>query len=262
MVGAVIVLIIFFSALGAPILAPYDVNAQNLTMSLQPPSTSHLLGTDVYGRDLLSRLIYGARVSLGIGLSAAFIATTVGVFVGVFAGFFGGWVDWLLMRIVDVLMGFPRLVVMLLAVGFGTPSIWLTLTVLGLLAWMEVARIVRGEVMVIREMLYLKAAQALGLKRSRIIMGYILPNVIGSVIVSTTLLIGTMILVEASLSFLGLGVQPPNASWGTILNQGRVDPVGAWWISAFGGLMIIITVVGFNLLGDGLRDLLDPRSLT
>ncbi len=259
-VGAVIVLIIFFSALGAPILAPYDANAQNLTMSSQPPSTAHLLGTDVYGRDLLSRLIYGARVSLGIGLSAAFIAASVGVFVGVFAGFMGGWVDWLLMRIVDVLMGFPRLVVMLLAVGFGTPSIWLTLSVLGLLAWMEVARIVRGEVIVIREMLYLKAAQALGLKRSRIITGYILPNVIGSVIVSTTLLIGTMILVEASLSFLGLGVQPPNASWGTILNQGRVDPVGAWWISAFSGLMVVVTVIGFNLLGDGLRDLLDPSN--
>jgi peptide/nickel transport system permease protein len=250
----------FFSALGAPILAPYDANAHNLMMSSQPPSTAHLLGTDVYGRDLLSRLIYGARVSLGIGLSAAFIAASVGVLVGVFAGFMGGWVDWLLMRIVDVLMGFPRLVVMLLAVGFGTPSIWLTLTVLGLLAWMEVARIVRGEVMVIREMLYLKSAQALGLKRSRIITGYILPNVIGSVIVSTTLLIGTMILVEASLSFLGLGVQPPNASWGTILNQGRVDPVGAWWISAFGGLMVVVTVIGFNLLGDGLRDLLDPNN--
>ncbi len=241
-------------------MAPYDANAQNLTMSSQPPSTAHLLGTDVYGRDLLSRLIYGARVSLGIGLSAAFIAASVGVFVGVFAGFMGGWVDWLLMRIVDVLMGFPRLVVMLLAVGFGTPSIWLTLSVLGLLAWMEVARIVRGEVIVIREMLYLKAAQALGLKRSRIITGYILPNVIGSVIVSTTLLIGTMILVEASLSFLGLGVQPPNASWGTILNQGRVDPVGAWWISAFSGLMVVVTVIGFNLLGDGLRDLLDPSN--
>jgi len=151
-------------------------------------------------------------------------------------------------------------VVVLLAVGFGSPSLWLTLIVLGLLSWMEVARIVRAEVIVIREMLYIKAATSLGLKRRRIIMGYIVPNVMGPVIVSTTLLVGTMILVEATLSFLGLGVQPPHASWGTILNQGSIDPVGSWWISTFGGLMVVVTVIGFNLLGDGLRDLLDPKS--
>ena len=139
---------------------------------------------------------------------------------------------------------------------------WLTVVVLGALSWMEVARIVRGEVILVREMNYVKAAAALGLKSSAIIFRYILPNVISTIIVSTTLLIGTMILVEATLSFLGLGVQPPDASWGTIMNQGRADPLGAWWISTFAGLSIIITLIGFNLLGDGLRDILDPRRKT
>lgn len=259
--GIVIVIIMSFCALGAPIFAPYDPNAQNLNILSQSPSLAHLLGTDLYGRDLLSRLIFGSRVSLGVGLSATFIATSVGVLAGVVAGFMGGWVDWFLMRIVDVLMGFPRLIILLLVIGFGTPSVWLTLIVLGLLSWMDVARIVRGEVIVIREMLYLKAAQALGLSRIRIITRYILPNIIGPVIISTTLLIGTMIMVEASLSFLGLGVPPPNASWGTILSQGQIDPFGTWWISTFGGIMVVITVVGFNLLGDGLRDILDPRRM-
>ena len=257
-IGAVIVFICSIGAVGAPLFSPYDPYAQDLTILAQHPSLSHPLGTDLYGRDLLSRVLYGARVSLGIGLSAALFATLIGVFVGVIAGTLRGWVDWLLMRIVDVLMGFPRLVVVLLVVGFTTPSLWVILIVLGLLSWMEVARIVRGEVIVIREMLYIKAAVSLGLKRSRIMVGYILPNVLGSIIVSTTLLIGTMILIEASLSFLGLGIQPPHASWGTILNQGRFDPVGSWWISTFGGLIVVITVVGFNLLGDGIRDLLDP----
>lgn len=166
------------------------------------------------------------------------------------------------MRGVDILLGFPKLFIVLLAVGLGTPSIWLTVAVLGALSWMEVARIVRGEVILVREMNYVKAATALGLRSSAIIFRYILPNVISTIIVSTTLLIGTMILVEATLSFLGLGVQPPDASWGTIMNQGRADPLGAWWISTFAGLSMIITLIGFNLLGDGLRDILDPRRKT
>ena len=261
-IGLIIVAIFSLSALGASFLAPFSPYDHDLTMTLKPPSILHPLGTDLYGRDLLSRLIYGARVSLGISLSAAAIAVAFGTSIGLAAGFLGGWTDQVLMRLVDVFLGFPRLFAVLLAVGFGSPSIWLTVAVLGLLSWMEVARIVRGEVLVIKEMLYLKSAIALGLGRFRIMIGYILPNVIGPVVVSTTLLIGTMILVEASLSFLGLGVQPPQASWGNILNQGRLNPVEAWWISTFAGIAIVVLVVGFNLLGDGLRDLLDPKSLT
>ncbi|MCH8928886.1 MAG: ABC transporter permease [Candidatus Marinimicrobia bacterium] len=260
--GLVIVGAFSIISLGAPLFSPFDPSAQNLSMSVRPPSFSHLLGTDLFGRDLLSRLIYGARVSMGIGISAAFIAVLFGTLVGLTTGFLKGWTDKILMRSVDILLGFPKLFIVLLAVGLGTPSIWLTVAVLGALSWMEVARIVRGEVILVREMNYVKAATALGLKSSAIIFRYILPNVISTIIVSTTLLIGTMILVEATLSFLGLGVQPPDASWGTIMNQGRADPLGAWWISTFAGLSIIITLIGFNLLGDGLRDILDPRRKT
>ena len=261
-IGLVIVGAFSIISLGAPLFSPFDPAAQNLSISVRPPSFSHLLGTDLFGRDLLSRLIYGARVSMGIGISAAFIAVFLGTLVGLTTGFLKGWTDKILMRSVDILLGFPKLFIVLLAVGLGTPSVWLTVVVLGALSWMEVARIVRGEVILVREMNYVKAAAALGLKSSAIIFRYILPNVISTIIVSTTLLIGTMILVEATLSFLGLGVQPPDASWGTIMNQGRADPLGAWWISTFAGLSIIITLIGFNLLGDGLRDILDPRRKT
>ena len=261
-IGLVVVGIFAIISLGAPLFSPFDPSVQNLSMTVRPPSFSHLLGTDLFGRDLLSRLIFGARVSMGIGISAALIAVVLGTLVGLTTGFLKGWTDKILMRVVDILLGFPKIFIVLLAVGLGTPSVWLTVAVLGALSWMEVARIVRGEVILVREMNYVKAATALGLKSSRIIIRYILPNIISSIIVSTTLLIGTMILVEATLSFLGLGVQPPDASWGTIMNQGRADPLGAWWISTFAGLSIIITLIGFNLLGDGLRDVLDPRRKT
>ena len=261
-IGIVVVGIFSIISLGAPLFSPFDPSVQNLSMTVRPPSFPHLLGTDIFGRDLLSRLIYGARVSMGIGISSALIAVVLGSLVGLATGFLRGWTDKILMRSVDILLGFPKLFIVLIAVGLGTPSIWLTVAVLGALSWMEVARIVRGEVILVREMNYVKAATALGLKSSTIIFRYILPNIISSIIVSTTLLIGTMILVEATLSFLGLGVQPPNASWGTIMNQGRADPLGAWWISTFAGLSIIITLIGINLLGDGLRDILDPRRKT
>lgn len=258
-VGVLIVSIISLGALLAPFLSPHDPTLQNLKLLSQPPSLSHLLGTDLYGRDLLSRILWGARVSLGIGLIATIIAVGIGTAVGTVAGYAGGWIDQLLMRFVDVLLGFPRLFVILLAIGFGSSSSWMTVTILGLLSWMEVARVVRGEVIVIREMLYVKSAIALGMHRRKIIVNYIFPNIMGPVIVFVTLLISTMILVESSLSFLGLGVQPPNASWGTILRQGRFDPFNTWWISTFAGMAVVLTVVGFNLLGDSLRDVLDPR---
>jgi len=260
-IGLIIVAIVCICAVFAPILAPQDPFSQDLSKILKPPSFHNLLGTDFYGRDLLSRLIYGTRISLGVSIIATSIAVFIGILTGLVAGFIGKWIDQIIMRIVDVLLGFPKLFILLLAVGFGHPSIWLTVFVLSLFSWMEIARIVRGEVLVVKEMLYVKSAIALGLSKKRILMRHIFPNVIGPIIVSSTLLIGTMILIETSLSFLGLGVQPPNASWGTILNQGRIDLFGGWWISTFTGIVIVITVVGFNLLGDGLRNLLDPKSL-
>ncbi len=260
-IGLIIVCIVCTCAVFAPILAPQDPFSQNLSKILHPPSIHNLLGTDFYGRDLLSRLIYGTRISLTVSIIATAIAVFIGILTGLVVGFIGKWLDQIIMRIVDVLLGFPKLFILLLAVGFGRPSIWLTVFVLSLFSWMEIARIVRGEVLVVKEMLYVKSAIALGLSKKRILMRHIFPNVIGPIIVSSTLLIGTMILIETSLSFLGLGVQPPNASWGTILNQGRIDLFGGWWISTFTGIVIVITVVGFNLLGDGLRNLFDPKSL-
>lgn len=259
-IGLIIVAIVCICAVFAPILAPQDPFAQNLSKILKPPSLHNLLGTDFYGRDLLSRLIYGTRISLTVSIIATSIAVFIGIVTGLFAGFIGKWLDQIIMRTVDVLLGFPKLFILLLAVGFGRPSIWLTVFVLSLFSWMEIARIVRGEVIIVKEMLYVKSAIALGLSKKRILMRHIFPNVIGPIIVSTTLLIGTVILIETSLSFLGLGVQPPNASWGTILNQGRIDLIGGWWISAFTGIVIVITVVGFNLLGDGLRNIFDPKN--
>ena len=259
-IGLILVALFFLVAIGAPILSPYDPIKQNLVLKSSPPSFSHLFGTDLFGRDILSRLLYGARISMGIGLGSAFLAVFLGSTVGLSAGFLRGRTEAILMQIVDLLLGFPKFFILLLVVGLGSPSIWLTASVLGALSWMEIARVVRGEVVLIREMNYVKAATALGLSPMKIALRYVLPNVSGSIIVSATLLIGTMILVEASLSYLGFGVQPPDASWGTIMNQGRIDPLGTWWISVSAGLAIILSLIGFNLLGDSLRDVLDPRS--
>ena len=259
-IGLILVALFSLLALGAPLLSPYDPLRQNLLIKSSPPSFSHFFGTDLFGRDILSRLLYGAKVSMGIGLGSAFLAVFLGSAVGLSAGFLRGRIDALLMRIVDLFLGFPKFFILLLVVGLGSPSIWLTAAVLGALSWMEIARVVRGEVVLIREMNYVKAATALGLSPINIAMRYVLPNVSGSIIVAATLMIGTMILVEASLSYLGFGVQPPDASWGTMMNQGRIDPLGTWWISVSAGLAIILSLIGFNLLGDSLRDVLDPRS--
>ncbi len=259
-IGMLIVAVVAISALAAPLLTPYEPNTQDLDNAAQAPSFSHPMGTDLYGRDLLTRIIYGARVSLGIGLCATLLAVLIGTAVGLISGYSGGWIDSILMRIVDVLLGFPRLFVILLAIGLSTPSVKIIILILGALSWMEIARIVRGEVIVIREMLYVKSAVALGVGKRKLLLEYILPGAADAITVYATLLIGTTIIVEASLSFLGLGVQPPDASWGTIINQGRIDPINAWWISTFAGLAIVITVIGINLLGDSLRSLLNPRS--
>ncbi len=259
-VGATIVILVALSALLAPWLTPYQPQAQNLNQVLSAPSKTHLLGTDFYGRDVFTRLIYGARISLLIGLVTTLFAILIGIMIGLLAGYLGTWADRILMRLVDVLLAFPRMFIMLLVVGLGRPSLQTTIFVLVIFSWMEVARITRAEVMAVKESLYVKSAVALGLKPFRVLFSFILPNVSTPIIVSATLMIGSMILLEAGLSFLGLGVQPPTASWGTLLKQGRLDPVGAWWLSLFAGLAIVMTVIGLNLLGDGLQDYLDPRA--
>ena len=261
--GLALIVLLTGTALLAPALAPYDPDAQAdiVATRYQAPSVSHPMGTDRFGRDIFSRVLYGARISLSIGLLAVLIAITLGTAIGAIAGFFGGRLDTVLMRGVDLLLSFPRLVLLVVLVALFEPSIALVTLVLGLTGWMGVSRIVRGQVLTVREMEFVTAARVLGFGRARILTRHVLPNVLTPVIVAATLGIGNTILAEAALSFLGLGVQPPTASWGNMVASGRDAMLDAWWITTFPGLAIVFTVMAFNLVGDGLRDALDPRRI-
>jgi peptide/nickel transport system permease protein len=263
--GLAVMIILYLVTLLTPLIAPYDPAVQGdiITSRYLPPSAAHWLGTDKFGRDILSRVLYGARISLSIGFVAVGISITLGTLIGALAGYFGGWVDTVLMRFTDMMLAFPRLVLLIVVIAvFESPSIWLVVVVLGLTGWMGTSRIVRGEVLSLREREFVQAARALGMGDLRIITRHIIPNTMAPVIVSATLGIGLTILTEASLSFLGLGVQPPTPSWGNMVADGRDALTEAWWIATFPGLAIVLTVVAFNLLGDGLRDALDPRLRT
>jgi peptide/nickel transport system permease protein len=259
--GLALVVLLYCVALLAPLLAPYDPDAQGdiVERRYRPPGGENPLGTDKFGRDILSRIIYGSRISLSIGFVAVAIAITLGTLAGAVSGYFGSTTDWVVMRFVDVLIAFPRLFIVLTLIALFSPQIWLIISVLGVTSWMGVARLVRGQILSIKEREFIQATRALGLPHARVIFRHVLPNALSPVIVAATLMIGDVILTEAVLSFLGLGVQPPTASWGNIINQGRDNLLGAWWIATFPGLAIVLTVVSYNLLGDGLRDALDPR---
>jgi peptide/nickel transport system permease protein len=264
MAGLVVMLLLYVVALMTPLLAPFDpIEQGDIALTrFQSPSFDHPMGTDRFGRDVLSRVMYGARISLTIGFIAVGLSVTLGTAVGALAGYFGKWVDSVLMRFTDMMLSFPRLVLLIVVIALFEPSIWLVVIVLGLTGWMSVARIVRGEVLSLREREFVQAARVLGMNDGRIILRHIIPNILAPVIVYTTLQIGNTILVEASLSFLGLGVQPPTPSWGNMISDGRDSLITAWWISTFPGLAIVATVTAFNLLGDGLRDAMDPRLRT
>ncbi|MFW6199208.1 MAG: ABC transporter permease [Gemmatimonadota bacterium] len=260
--GMIAVGIFYLAALLTPLLAPFDPTAQAELVggSNLPPTWEHPLGTDQYARDVLSRLLYGARISLTVGFVAVAISISIGTLIGSVAGYVGGRIDTLLMRFVDMVLSFPRLVLLIAVIAMlESPSIFLIIAVLGLTLWPSSARIVRGEVLALREREFVEAARALGFSAPRILGRHVLPNALAPVIVAATLGIGNTIVLEAGLSFLGIGVQPPTPSWGNMVADGRTRLLEAWWISTFPGLAIVFVVLAFNLVGDGLRDALDPR---
>jgi peptide/nickel transport system permease protein len=260
MAGAIVVIVLLLLSLLAPWIAPHNPTEINAWHVLSPPSGSHWFGTDELGRDVFSRVLYGARISLKVGFVAIGIAVVVGSAVGLVAGFYGGWLDSLLMRGVDIMLCFPAFFLILAIITFLEPSIWYIMAVIGLTGWMGVARLVRAEVLAIREMDYIMAARCIGCSDLRIILRHILPNALSPVLVAATLGVAGAILTESALSFLGIGVQPPTPSWGNILTSGKDYIEFAWWLSLFPGLAILITVLAYNLLGEGIRDALDPRT--
>lgn len=257
--GLVIIFITFFMAGLAPWIAPYDPGKTEVAQKLKPPSYRYYLGTDNLGRDVFSRMLYGSRISLSVGFVAVAISIIIGILIGALAGYYGGWVDSLLMRFVDIMICFPSFFLILTVVALLGPSLFKVMVVIGITSWMGTSRFVRAEFLSLRERDFTQAAKALGVKDHRIIFRHILPNALAPVFVTATLDVATAILVEAGLSFLGFGVQPPAPSWGNILTEGRTYIFDAWWLTVFPGLAILITVLSFNLLGEGLRDALDPR---
>lgn len=266
-VGFFIVLFVFLVAIFAPLLAPHDPAAINAANMLKPPfwmeggSTANLLGTDNLGRDILSRIIYGSQISLLVGITSVVVAGIIGVTIGLIAGYYGGFIDNLLMRLVDSFLAIPTILFALVILSVFGPSVITLIFVLGATNWVNYARLVRGEVLTIKERDFVRAARSIGVKNHKIITRHLLPNVISSFIVISTLSVATTIILEASLSFLGLGVQPPTVSWGSILSDGRDYLATSWWLATFPGLAITITVLGIIFLGDWLRDVLDPRSI-
>jgi len=257
--GCGIVLLLFVVSLLAPVIAPYDPGAIDLKNVLAPPSGQHWFGTDQLGRDVLSRMIWGARISLKVGFVATGLAILIGMILGAVAGYYGGWIDATIMRFVDVMLCFPTFFLILAVIAFLEPSIWNIMIVIGLTGWMGVTRLVRADFISLRERDFVRAARAIGANDARIIFMHILPNALASILVAATLGIAGAILTESALSFLGIGVQPPTPSWGNILTAGKDNIDIAWWLSLYPGLAILITVVGYNLLGEGIRDASDPR---
>lgn len=257
--GAIVIIILSFAAIFSPLLTRFDPDAINLNEIYHAPSWHHPFGTDMNGRDVFARVLYGARISMSVGFISSGLAGLIGVIIGALAGFFGGKIDNLLMRFVDLILCIPSFFLLLMVIAMLEPNIYNVMIVIAITSWPGLARLVRAEVLSVRERDYVQAAIALGIGRWRIIWRHIIPNVMAPVFVAVTLGVAAAILVESGLSFLGLGVQPPTPSWGNILAQGRSVMQFAWWMTLFPGLAIFVTVLGYNLVGEGLRDALDPR---
>ena len=258
-IGGIVTVCLALLALAAPLIAPWDPNRPDVKKILHPPSRVHPAGTDQIGRDVLSRMLYGARVSLAVGFVSVGIAAFIGIALGSTAGYNGGSIDAAIMRLVDLMLVFPRFFLLLAVLAFLKPSIWTIMVVIGVTGWMGVARLVRAEFLALKEREFVLWSQSIGASGFRIIWRHILPNAMAPVLVAMTLGIPAAILTESGLSFLGLGVQPPHATWGNILNEGKEVIELAWWLSVYPGVAILLTVLSYNLLGEGIRDALDPR---
>ena len=258
------IVLLYLAALFAPWLAPYDPSAIGDVMQTRylPPSWAHPFGTDEFGRDLFSRALYGARVSLSVGLLAMLVAVSLGTTYGAIAGYAGGAVDNLLMRIVDAVIAFPKFFLMLILVGIFEANIGLLILILGLTSWTDTARFVRGEILSLKEREFVVAAHALGVRPRLILLRHLIPNALAPVLVSGSLMVGGLIGAEAALSFLGIGVRPPTPSWGNMISAGQDALLVAWWVAFFPGCLLAVTILSFNLLADGLLDALNPKTLT
>ncbi len=259
--GLAVVVLLALVAVSAPWLAPGDPYRGDLAVALRAPSPAYLLGTDAQGRDVLSRVLFGARLSLTVGLASQAIALGVGLTLGLLAGYYGRWVDAVLMRVADVTLAFPSLLLLIAIAAAVKPSLPVVCVVIGLVGWAGMARLVRGQVLVVRALEYVQAARALGASDARLVTRHLLPNVLGPVVVAATLGVGGAIMAEAALSFVGLGAQPPTPSWGAMVADGRDLLRVAPWVSLFPGVAIGLAVLGLNLVGDGLRDALDVRQV-
>ncbi|HUH66554.1 MAG TPA: oligopeptide ABC transporter permease [Syntrophales bacterium] len=257
--GSFVVVLLFVVSIFAPWIAPYDPNQIDLKLVLAPPSASHICGTDQIGRDVFSRMVWGSRISLKVGFVATGIAILIGAILGAVAGYYGRWTDAVIMRFVDIMLCFPTFFLILAVIALLEPSIWNIMIIIGLTGWMGITRLVRADFTSLRERDFVLAARAIGASDLRIIFIHILPNAMASVLVAATLGVAGAILTESALSFLGIGVQPPTPSWGNILTAGKDNIDIAWWLSLYPGLAILVTVLGYNLLGEGIRDSLDPR---
>ena len=259
MFGVFILISLIILAILAPVISPYPYDYQNLELGASAPSSAYLLGTDTLGRDLLSRLLYGSRVSLMVGFVATAVALVIGVTWGIVSGYFGGKVDAVMMRIVDILYGLPFIIfIILLMVVFGR-NIWLLFGAIGAVEWLTMARIIRGQVLSIKNQEYVLSAKAMGVSNFYMFIRHIFPNVLGPIAVYATLTIPQVMLLEAFLSFLGLGIQPPMSSWGTLIRYGVESMEEYWWLLVFPGITFTITLFSLNFFGDGLRDALDPK---
>ncbi|WP_438313140.1 ABC transporter permease [Sporosarcina sp. FA9] len=268
LIGVILVVSILLISIFAPFLATHDPAETDPIHRLQPPvwlesgTTDHVLGTDNLGRDIWSRLVYGSRISIIVGIGAVIVSGSIGSILGLLAGYHGRWVNALIMRLADSFLAIPTILLMLVVLAVVGPGIITLIFVIGVTNWVSYARVIRGEVLSIKEQDYIKAAKGIGAKNNRILFRHILPNVYSSLIVISTLNVATAIILEASLSFLGLGIKPPDVSWGGILSDGRQYIATSWWVATFPGLAITITVLGIIFLGDWLRDVIDPHMKT